>query len=120
MQDRYEERIKQNIQQGASHQNPHGLGWIARSADEACQIIGYRGEEHTRHDDNHIFARVGDSISRSAKEHKDTVHEDVGARDEQDAEENSKPHAVAQNLLRPTDIPATQYDGHSGTRSGTN
>ena len=105
-----EDGVQDHIQHRAAHHNEHRLHRVARGADQAGEVEGHRGEEHTRQHDEHIFAGVGEGLLRGAEAGQDAVHKQVAARHEQRAQHNGENHTVAQDLLRPLHVLAPQHD----------
>ena len=111
------QRVEEDVQHRAARHNPHALGRVAAGADKAREVEGDGGQEHARQHNLHILTRIADSVERGAEQLQDAVHEQIAARDKQDAEEKSQQHTVAQNLLGPAHILAAQHDAHAARRA---
>lgn len=115
-----EDGVQYHIQNCAAHHNEHRLHRIARGADQAGEVEGHCGEEHSRQHDEQILARVGECLCCGAEAGQDAVHKQVAARHEQHAQHNGEYHTVAQNLLGPVHVLAPQHDRHTGRRAHAN
>ena len=90
-----EQRIKDNVEDGSSSQNPHRFGRVARGTNQAGEVESHRCHEHTWQHNIHIFTCVGDGIGRGTEHGQDFVHEEIATRDKKETEEEGQQHAVA-------------------------
>ena len=102
-----ENRVEDDVEDGASGQNPHGFNRITRCADQAAEVESDGGHKHSRQYNIHVFARVRDGFRGGTKGLQDIVHEQITASGKTDAKNKGEYHGVAHNFFCPVDVFAT-------------
>ena len=106
--------VESDVEYGTAHHDPHRLLGITRGTYQTRQVEGDGGHEHTGQHDVHILAGIGDGIGRGAEHGQDFIHEEITTRDEEEAEDESQQHTVAQDVFSPFVVLLAQHDRHTG------